>query len=131
MLLIACVRASLDLFDRAGGMTILREKSTKLTSYLELLLTSRLGLGQYIHIFTPPRSEERGCQLSITFRNCDIGQMYDLLKRRGVICDIRKPDVMRIAPTPLYNSYCDVYDFVCILEDIVMSLHNEKKGSEL
>ena len=69
-------------------------------------------------IFTPSNPEERGCQLSISFRH-DVEVVNKHLAAEGVICDVRKPDVMRVAPAPLYNSFTDVYRFVHILKDIL------------
>ena len=101
-------------------MSRLREKSIKLTGYLEKLLSL---LSDEIHIFTPTDVQQRGSQLSITFKHCDIDSVHKILKENGVICDIRKPNVMRVAPAPLYNSYHDVWKFVTILKDILQGFH--------
>ena len=117
---VACVRASLDLFDRAGGMPVLREKSLRLTGYLDYLL--RTELSAEVSIFTPANPAERGCQLSLTFKKGDIDNIFDTLKAQGVVCDKRKPNIMRIAPTPLYNSFMDVFEFVSTLKSIMADL---------
>jgi kynureninase len=104
----ASLRASLEIFHEAG-MKNLREKSVKLTNYLEFLLkqieTDR------IEIITPGNSEERGCQLSIRVRNAD-KSLFKAISDEGVIADWREPDVIRVAPVPLYNSFTDVWKFV-------------------
>ena len=112
ILALAALRASLEHFE-AIGMESLREKSVKLTGYLEFLLKERCG--KTVEIFTPADPEKRGCQLSLKV----IGgkRAYDLLTEKGVICDWREPDVIRIAPAPLYNTYSDVFRFVQIVHD--------------
>jgi kynureninase len=117
---VACVRASLDMFDKAGGMPVLREKSLKLTGYLEHLLRSELAAD--VAIFTPTNPAERGCQLSLTFNKGNIDDIFNRLKDMGVVCDKRKPNIMRIAPTPLYNSFSDVCEFVRVLKGIMASI---------
>jgi kynureninase len=101
-------------------MTELRAKSLKLTGYLEYLLKSELA--DYVEIFTPSNPDERGCQLSLAFPRGDIDQIFNALKAQGVVCDTRKPNIMRVAPTPLYNSFVDVYEFVGILKTTLVSL---------
>lgn len=124
VLLVSCIRASLDLFDQAG-IDKLRNKSILLTGYLEYLIKTKLPTS--IKIFTPSDPAQRGCQLSLCCVNVgkiDTGVGYldsalEKLKDNGVICDARKPDVLRIAPTPLYNSFMDVLKFVNILKSIL------------
>lgn len=111
----ATMRASLDLFDEAG-MNALREKSEKLTGYLEFLLKTLES--DDIRIITPELPEERGCQLSIQVRGGD-KTLYDRLSRQGVIADWREPDVIRVAPTPMYNTFEEVYQFVEKLKSIL------------
>ena len=103
-------------------MERLREKSILITGYLEFLLDTYLK--DDIIIISPRNPNERGCQLSIQFRNGNVENIYNQLIKKGIICDIRKPDVMRIAPTPLYNSFNDVYIFVDHLKCIVQELQN-------
>lgn len=100
----APLRASLDLFDRAG-MDALREKSIRLTGYLEYLL-GELAAGR-VEILTPADPEARGCQLSVRLRE-GARETVDALADRGFVCDFREPDVLRVAPTPLYNTFTDV-----------------------
>jgi kynureninase len=111
-LLIACVRTSLDLFD-AAGMDRLRAKSILLTGYLEYLL--RTELSGRVKIITPTEPSRRGAQLSVSF-DIDIDEASKRVTAAGVICDIRRPNVMRIAPAPLYNSFSDIFEFVQLLK---------------
>lgn len=115
VLLVACVKASLDMFKKSGGMSNLRERSLVLTSYLEYLLQP-LVEAKKVSIFTPTDTASRGCQLSLSFIQ-DLEIVFASLTKKGIICDVRKPHVMRVAPAPLYNTAKDVYDFVKILTE--------------
>jgi len=120
-LLIACCRASLDIFDKVE-MATLRGKSVLLTGYLEMLLKyyfSKGGSTPYVDIITPADYRQRGCQLSLKF-SCSLSEVYEALEKEGVVCDVRQPNVIRIAPVPLYNSFRDVYQFVEILRKILV-----------
>lgn len=110
---LAALRASLDVFAEAG-MKNLREKSVKLTNYLEFLLSEIRD--ERIEIITPKNSDERGCQLSIRVKNSD-KTLFKAISERGVIADWREPDVIRVAPVPLYNSFTDCWKFAQILKD--------------
>jgi kynureninase len=110
--------ASLEIFQRAG-LRRLREKSIALTGYLQRLVETRLpGL---VDIITPRAAEERGCQLSlrITPSPAAAKRCHDLLTAAGVVVDWREPDVLRLAPIPLYNSYSDVFAAVDALSQAV------------
>ena len=107
ILSMAAIRASLDTFAEAGFEN-LRKKSEKLTGYLEFLLDEMKN--DSIKIITPRNPEERGCQLSIQVKNAD-KSLHTKLTEAGVISDWREPDVIRVAPAPLYNSFEDVYFF--------------------
>lgn len=109
----AALRASLDIFDEAG-MSALREKSMKLTGFLETLLSKIAD--ERIELITPKDPEQRGCQLSIRVRDAD-KRLFDAITARGVIADWREPDVIRVAPVPLYNSFEDVHRFAEILQE--------------
>lgn len=113
VLCIAALRASTDVFIEAT-MPALREKSVKLTAYLETLIDRELP-GR-VRILTPRDPDQRGCALSLVFED-DVEEVHKAISARGVICDLRKPDVMRIAPVPLYNNFRDVYDFVELLKE--------------
>ena len=105
ILSMAAIRASLDIYEEAGFENILA-KQKKLTGYLEFLLQNLKN--DRISIITPKNPEERGCQLSLAVKNAD-RSLHDKLTKAGVISDWREPDVIRVAPTPLYNSFEDVY----------------------
>ncbi len=105
ILSMAAIRASLDIYEEAGFENILA-KQKKLTGYLEFLLQNLKN--DRISIITPSNPEERGCQLSLAVKNAD-RSLHDKLSKAGVISDWREPDVIRVAPAPLYNSFEDVY----------------------
>ena len=115
-----CLLASLETFAQAGGVPALRKKSVLLTAYLELLLQRQLG-AQRVTILTPKDPQQRGCQLSLSFPQ-PIETVHAAIEAKGVICDIRRPNVMRIAPTPLYNSFRDVRAFVALLAEALAAL---------
>src|SRR5438105_2049836 len=116
ILAMAPLRASLAIFDEAGGMEPLREKSIRLTSYLQFLLESerdRRSKQRYT-VITPREMNERGCQLSIQAHEYP-QELFNKLEAFGVICDFREPNVIRVAPTPLYNTFHEVCRFAKIL----------------
>lgn len=115
ILSMAAIKASLDMFDEVGLQKLIN-KSKKLTGYLEFLINELKD--QRIKIITPKNPNERGCQLSIQVKNSD-RSLHDKLTKYGVICDWREPDVIRVAPVPLYNSYQDVYHMVEKLKNIL------------
>jgi kynureninase len=106
--------ASLPLFD-AAGMPALRAKSVQLTGYLESLL--RAQLADSVTILTPADPEARGCQLSLRLRRTSVEAhaVFDALAAAGFTGDWREPDVIRIAPVPLYNTFAEVWEFVAAL----------------
>ncbi|HMS09966.1 MAG TPA: hypothetical protein PKE66_10815, partial [Pyrinomonadaceae bacterium] len=104
---LAALRASLEIFDEAT-MPSLRAKSERLTGYLEYLFKN-IETGR-IEVITPADPHQRGCQLSIRVRDAD-KQIFDAITARGVFADWREPDVIRVAPVPLYNSFSDVFRF--------------------
>ena len=100
-------RASLHLLDRAGGMAALRRKSEQLTGYLETLIRE-LGLpASQLEIITPADPAQRGCQLSVLVHQRG-RELFEHLAAQGIIGDWREPNVIRLAPVPLYNSFADV-----------------------
>jgi kynureninase len=113
ILQMAALRASLEIFEEAG-MQALSEKSRELTGYLETLIDS-IG-DERISVITPRDPGQRGCQLSIRVRGGD-RSLHERLTSRGVFADWREPDVIRVAPVPLYNSFNDVFRFAEILKD--------------
>jgi kynureninase len=108
----ASLRASLAIFDEAGGMEALRAKSIKLTDYLQFLL-EHAGSNCFT-IITPREADGRGCQLSILAHEHS-KELFRKLDAAGVKCDFREPNVIRVAPTPLYNTFHDVWRFSGIL----------------
>jgi kynureninase len=108
----APLRASLAIFDEAGGMEPLRAKSARLTSYLEFLLNENAS--KRFTIITPKSSDGRGCQLSILAHE-NPKDLHQELVAGGVKCDFREPNVIRVAPTPLYNTFHEVWRFARIL----------------
>lgn len=107
------ILASLELFDEVG-MDNLNKKSRLLTAYMEYLLLQISS--DRIRIITPQNPKDRGCQLSIQVKNSDKA-LFNAITERGVIADWREPDVIRVAPVPMYNSFEDVYLFVTILQE--------------
>jgi kynureninase len=104
----APLRASLEIFDEVG-MPALREKSISLTGYLESLLDDRHS--QQFSIITPRDPAQRGAQLSLRVPHRGRA-VLERLAEEGVLCDFREPDILRVAPMPLYNTYLDVHKFV-------------------
>lgn len=117
ILSLAAIRASLDTIKDAGGILALREKSLKLTRYMRDLLEQELA--EEINILTPADEKASGCQLSLTvnLHGLDGKTVFDRIEAAGVTCDFRHPNVIRVAPVPLYNSFEDAYRFVTILKD--------------
>jgi kynureninase len=106
--------ASLDIFEKAT-MSALREKSISLTGYMEFLLNEITHLP--FEIITPADPDRRGCQLSLLFGERG-REVFDALTEHGVVADWREPNVIRIAPVPLYNTYEDCYRFYQILKEL-------------
>ncbi|EZH72961.1 kynureninase [Aquimarina atlantica] len=115
ILSMAAIKASLDIFNEVG-MDALRKKSKALTAYFEFLI-NEIDTDR-IRIITPTNPEERGCQLSVQVKNAD-KSLHQQLTDHHVITDWREPDVIRCAPTPLYNSFEDVYRMTEILKTLV------------
>ncbi|MEP6511845.1 MAG: kynureninase [Dokdonella sp.] len=116
ILALAPMRVSLAMFRRAG-MAALRAKSETLTAYFETLI--RQELAGTLDIVTPSEMPRRGCQLSLRVKGPrDAGRiMFDHLQARGIVVDWREPDVIRAAPTPLYNRHIDCLRFVCAVRE--------------
>ena len=108
----APLRASLAIFGEVGGMEPLRAKSMKLTGYLESLLT-QVGSKKF-SVITPKNPDARGCQLSILAHEHP-KKLHDELIAADVKCDFREPNVIRVAPTPLYNTFHEVWRFAQLL----------------
>ncbi|NOT74734.1 MAG: kynureninase [Cyclobacteriaceae bacterium] len=107
--------ASLELFEKAG-IKSLRKKSILLTGYLEFLLKNTERFQEYFIIITPEDPKERGCQMSMLMK--DNGRkIFDKITKAGVIADWREPNVIRVAPVPMYNSFEEVYRFAEIFKN--------------
>ncbi|SIT89876.1 kynureninase [Pontibacter indicus] len=106
-------RASLELFDEAG-MENLRAKSEKLTGYLEYLIDDVQVGKDVLEMITPRDPQARGCQISLLVKQ-NARELFNKLMEAGIIVDFREPSVIRVAPTPLYNSFEEVYRFSEIL----------------
>lgn len=111
VLALAPLRASLGLFEQAG-MPALRRKSEQLTALLEALIHARVP--QVLQVLTPADPRQRGSQLSLRVAGGRARgrALFEYLQSVGVLGDWREPDVIRIAPTPLYNRYADLHDFI-------------------
>jgi kynureninase len=110
---LAALRASLEIFESAT-MDVLRAKSIHLTGLLEEMILAMDHSS--LQIFTPSDPHARGCQLSLYVKN-DGRDLFRHLARHGVIADWREPNVIRIAPVPLYNNENDIRRFGEILKD--------------
>lgn len=107
---LASMRASMEIFDTAG-ITNLRDSSIKLIAEFYQSLQDLKG----IEIITPGNPDERGCQLSMLVKENGC-RMFDHLSKEGIIADWREPDVIRIAPVPLYNTPEDIEGFLNALK---------------
>lgn len=124
------VLASLSVFNMTT-MQALRERSLKLTAYLEYLLvnwTLEDRLRCYT-ILTPSNPEERGAQLSVRLEEGLLVTVMEVLEEEGVVLDERKPDVIRVAPAPLYNTYADVWRFMSVFEKALKAAKEKKATS--
>lgn len=114
------VRASLDVFKQTS-ITELREKSLKITKYLEDMLDHLASeqdksIGRCFSMITPRNPDQRGAQISVLLKPGLLDSVMETLEEAGVVTDERRPDVVRVAPAPLYNSYMDVFNFIQIFD---------------
>lgn len=133
-----CMQASLELFKLAD-LHRLRAKSIMLTGYLEHLLRTKLAAtaseaeqakqaasaGVSIRVLTPCVPSARGCQLSLLF-SIPVRKVHRALCVRGIVTDVREPNVLRVSPTPLYNSFADVFVFVNELSKVLANITANK-----
>jgi kynureninase len=110
---LASLCGSLSVFNQTS-MADIRKKSVTLTAYLEHLLLSGSEVKKAFRIITPSDPEARGTQLSVLLQPGRMEILSDLLEDAGIVVDKRKPDVIRVAPVPLYNTYEEVWKFVQI-----------------
>ncbi len=113
----AALLASLEIFQQAGVKN-LRKKSLHLTAYLEYLLNGIDSQHQHFTILTPSITAERGCQLSVYMKHRG-KEIFNALTKAGIIADWREPNVIRVAPVPLYNTFEEVFRFAEILKKIL------------
>ena len=130
------VIASLEIF-KLTTMGKLREKSVALTKYLEDLLLhmpfaeNRKEVGLPYRIITPSNTAERGAQLSLLLKPGLLEGVMQILEEAGVVVDERRPDVIRVAPAPLYNTFAEVWDFVHIFIDACFKVESgQRKGDQ-
>jgi kynureninase len=109
--------ASLAIF-REAGFASLRAKSVALTDFLDGLLRP---LAPAVRIITPAASAQRGCQLSLRLAaGAERGRrVFEALSARGIVCDWRSPDIIRVAPVPLYNGFEDAWRFAQALTEVL------------
>jgi kynureninase len=115
----AAHKASLDIFDEAG-MNNLVAKSKKLSGYLHFILAdiNSRQKEKVIEVITPSNENERGCQVSMLMLKRG-KEIFEALLKQGVFADWREPAVIRVAPTPLYNTFEEVWQFGNIIESIL------------
>lgn len=114
------VRASLDVFKQTSTAE-LREKSLNITKYLQDMLDHLASeqdrsTGRCFSLITPRNADERGAQISVLLTPGLLDSVMETLEESGVVVDERRPDVIRVAPAPLYNSYVDVFDFIQVFD---------------
>lgn len=115
VLALAPVRESLAIFDRAT-MPALRAKSERLTGYLLWLVDQAPRAREVIEVITPRERGAMGSQLSLAVKT-RAKEFHRSLLKSGVVCDYREPNVVRVAPTALYNSFHDCWRFSEILRE--------------
>ncbi|KAG9247066.1 kynureninase [Calycina marina] len=117
--------SALDLASLCGALSVfnqtsmadLRKKSVLLTAYLEHLLCEGTDEAtRAFKVITPSTVDDRGTQLSVLLKPGRLDTLSDMLEEAGIVADKRKPDVIRVAPMPLYNTYVDVWNFVQIFK---------------
>ncbi len=111
VLSMAAHHASLDVFEDAG-MENLFAKGQQLSNYLLFILDEINGSmkEKMIEVITPRNEKEKGCQVSMLMLQKG-KEVFEALKQNGVLADWREPNVIRVAPVPLYNSFEDLYRF--------------------
>ena len=115
---IVALRAALEVYGETSIQHV-RTKSLLLTGYLEHLLDGTFKGQDVFKVITPKDREQRGAQLSLRFREGVMQGVFKVLEREGVTVDARKPDVIRIAPVAMYNSFADVWGVVEVLKKAV------------
>jgi len=119
------LRASLEVFAKTN-MAVLRQKSIALTGYMEHILQPLVDQGHF-SVLTPRDPVQRGAQLSLFFDTTMMEEVFRRLELRGVICDDRKPNVIRVSPAPLYNTFEEIWEFVMVLREILADIRHETR----
>ena len=119
ILSMAAHKAALDIFEEAG-MERLHKKRKRMAGYLRFIVNEINSRNDhdFIEPITPENENERGCQLSLLMLK-DGRKVFEILSGKGVIADWREPNVIRVAPVPLYNRFTDIFEFGKIISDIV------------
>jgi kynureninase len=117
MLLLAAHKASLSIFEKAGFNNLLA-KSKLLSDYLFFVLDTINQPEEKFTIITPRNSNERGCQVSLSVRK-NAKAVFDELLPNGIFADWREPNVIRVAPVPLYNTFEEIFTFATIVQQIL------------
>jgi kynureninase len=119
MFLYAAHRAALEIFEEASWINIIA-KQKKLTAYLWFLLNeiNSSSVKKIIEFITPFNEEERGCQVSMLMLE-NGKDIYNSLMKEGIFTDWREPNVIRLAPVPLYNTYEEVWRFADSLKKLI------------
>jgi kynureninase len=130
---LTALRASLSVYTETS-MTALRTKSVHLTGYLEHLLHSTFPQSklhpQPFKIITPGDPQQRGAQLSLLFREGLMLPVLEKLEEEGIVVDERKPDVIRVAPLPMYNTFEECWIFVDALKRGIAEVEKEGPSGE-
>ena len=130
---LTAVRASMDVFKQTS-MDALRERSLRLTGYLEQLLDALAeeqdkSFGRCFSVITPRDPKQRGAQLSVLLKPGLLDSVMENLEENGVVVDERRPDVIRIAPAPIYNNFADCFDIVRVLRETFEVASNHKAAN--
>lgn len=134
-----CLLASLQVFSQTS-MSVIRQKSVQLTNYLETILnnipssystSTAHDASHLFKIITPSSADNRGTQLSVMFREGIMLKVLKILEKEGIIVDERKPDVIRIAPVPLYNTFEEVWRFGQVFENALKDVVNSLKAEQV
>jgi kynureninase len=119
VLSMAAHKASLDIFEEAG-MENLMAKGQQLSNYLLFILDdiNAASSKKLIEVITPRNENEKGCQVSMLMLQKG-KEVFEALKQQGVLADWREPNVIRVAPVPLYNTFLDIFTFGQIVKAIL------------
>ena len=117
MMLMAAHKAALDIFEEVGFQNLM-VKQKKMSAYVFELLNGINDGDKYFSILTPQNPAERGCQVSIAMHK-NGKQLFEGLTKNGIMADWREPNVIRIAPVPLYNTFEEIFLFAEVLKKLL------------